>query len=111
MKFTELSHGMSREDVVTRLGPPSVRRQDERGGPQWIYFDLPLDEPPLRDEPDGRDRLRMRLAERNPAFFQSATSNYKMTLFLSFDDGGTVVETKTMVRRVGTVIGPPGHRR
>lgn len=111
MTFTDLSHGMSREDVVDRLGLPSVRRQDERGRTQWIYFDLPLDEPPLRDAPKGRERLRMRLAERNPAFFRSAVSNYKMTLFISFDDAGTVAGTRTMARRVGTVIGPPGNRR
>lgn len=111
VRFTELSHGMSQAEVTEVLGPPSVRRTDGVGRPQWIYFDVPLDEPPRLDRPEGRERLRLRLAEKNPAFFRASPSSYKMTLFLSFDGAGRVVASRTMVRETGTLFPPPGSRR
>lgn len=111
LKFTELSGGMDASAVVDRLGRPDTIRTDDRGRTQWIYFDVPLDEPPRTDAPDGTERLRMRLAERNPAFFHSAFSTYKMTLFLTLDDAGKLVGIRTMVRETGTVFPRPrgGH--
>lgn len=97
--------------VMDRLGRPGTIRTDDQGRTQWIYFDVPLDEPPRADAPDGNERLRMRLAERNPAFFHSVPSTYKMTLFLTFDGAEQLVGIRTMVRRTGTVFPRPrgGH--
>lgn len=111
VKFTELSGGMETTAVVDRLGRPGTIRTNDQGRTQWIYFDVPLDEPPRTDVPDGTERLRMRLAERNPAFFHSAPSRYKMTLLLTFDGTGKLVETRTMVRETGTVFPRPRSGR
>lgn len=107
LKFTELSGGMDTSAVTERLGRPGIVRTDEPGRTQWIYFDVPLDEPPRADETNGTERLRMRLAERNPAFFRSAPSTYNMTLFLTFDEGGTLVGIRTQVRRTGSLMPRP----
>lgn len=108
VRFTEVRHGMTREDIMDRLGRPSLRTTDEQGRMQWIDFDVPLDENPRTDTVEGRRRLRLRLAEKNPAFFQSRPSNDKMTLFFSFDEEGNVADSRYMSRPTGTRL--PHHR-